>query len=204
MRAWAERMWTGPRWEAFLLGVLRRAASAGAEPQPWWLPRRVLTVVSVYVDVAAGVGAVWAEWRPGSPRMTQHLALCERYGDRWRYVGGGFGSGDDPVDVDVLDVRDGAGVLSRTRGPVTTAPWISCAKIRLGRDVTHVVIGTRRIEAPGHRALITTWTSPSRHTSPAARPLIVALGHDGTELSRIGPLDSLDSHTWARLRDEEP
>jgi len=197
-------MWTGSRWESFLRGVVTRV-SAGDEPQPWWMPRRVLTVVSADVDDDAGVGAIWLEWRPKSPRMREHLVLLEWYGEQWRYVGGGSGSGDGPVDVDVLDVCNGAGVLSLTRGrdlphSLTTAPWIGCAKVRLGRDVTRVLIGDRRIDVPGHRSLIAVWTSP--RIGRGLRPVIVALGRDGTELSRLGPQDSLDTHTWARLRDE--
>lgn len=169
------------------------------------MPRRVLTVVSADVDDKAGVGALWLEWRPKSPRMREHLVLLEWYGERWRYVGGGSGSGDDPVDVDVLDVCNGAGALSLTRGhdlphSLTTAPWIGCAKVRLGRNVSHVLIGDRRIEVPERRTLIAAWTSP--RLSRGLRPVIVALGRDGAELSRMGPHDSLDTHTWARLREE--
>lgn len=175
-----EAVGTGFRWESFLRGVVMRV-SAGAEPQPWWMPRRVLTVVSADVDDKAGVGALWLEWRPKSPRMREHLVLLEWYGERWRYVGGGSGSGDDPVDVDVLDVCNGAGALSLTRGhdlphSLTTAPWIGCAKVRLGRNVSHVLIGDRRIEVPERRTLIAAWTSPppqprtaSRHRGPGPR-----------------------------------
>lgn len=45
------------------------------------------------------------------------------------------------------------------------------------------------------------WKSP--HLSRGLRPVIVALGRDDAELSRIGPHDSLDTHTWARLREEQ-
>jgi hypothetical protein len=204
MQAWGEAVWAGPRWESFLLGVVKRAL-AGDELQPWWMPRRMLTVVSADVDDTAGVGAVWILWRPKSSRMREHIELLEWFGEQWRYVGGGSGSGDDPVDVEVLDVRNGGGVLSLTRSfdpprSVSVAPWISCFKVRLGRDVSHVLIGVRRIEAPEQRRLIAVWTSPQ--TSRGARPVIVALGRDGAELSRMGPHDSLDTHTWARLREE--
>ncbi|KAK1184930.1 hypothetical protein B7755_046725 [Streptomyces sp. NBS 14/10] len=190
--------------ETFLRGVIRRVA-AGDEPQPWWMPRRVLTVVSADVDATAGVGAIWAVWRPKSRRVREHITLLEWYGEQWRYVGGGSGPGDDPVDVDVLDVRSGGGVLSLTRSidpprSITTAPWIGCVKVRLGRDVGHVLIGARRIENPVQCRLIAVWTSPQ--IDRGARPVIVALGRDGAELSRIGPHDSLDTHTWARLREE--
>ncbi|MEU6548728.1 hypothetical protein ABZ915_00360 [Streptomyces sp. NPDC046915] len=182
-----------------------RRVLAGDGPQPWWLPRRALTVVSADVDVAAGVGAVWIVWRPRSPRMREHIALLEWYGEQWRYVGGGSGSGDDPVDVDVLGVCNGGGVLSLTRRidpprSITSAPWISCVKVRLGRDVGHVLVGARRFETPEQHKLIAVWKSP--YVSRGARPVIVALGRDGAELSRIGPHDGLDTHTWARLREE--
>ncbi|MFK0110580.1 hypothetical protein [Streptomyces sp. NPDC091217] len=164
----------------------------------------MLTVMSVDADAAAGVGAIWIVWRPESPRAREHIALLERYEEQWQYVGGGSGPGDDPVDIDVLDVRTGGGALSLTRGidpahPITAATWISCAKVRLGRDVGHVLIGARRIENSERCQLIAVWTSP--YTSREARPVIVALGRDGAELSRIGPHDSLDTHTWARLRE---
>ncbi|WP_328975165.1 hypothetical protein [Streptomyces canus] len=45
-----------------------------------------------------------------------------------------------------------------------------------GRDL--VLIGDRRIDTPEQRRLIAVWTSP-----------------------RIGPHDSLDTHTWARWRE---
>jgi hypothetical protein len=201
MRTREEAVWTGLRWETFLRGVVERVL-AGGESQPWWLPRRVLTVVSVDVDDAAGVGAVWVVWRPASPRTREHLALLERHGEGWRYVGGGSGSGDDTVDV---DVRDGAGTLGLARGrdfprSLATAPWIGCVKVRLGPDVGQVLIGARRIGVTEHRALIAVWTS--RHVGRGPRPVIVALGHDGAELSRTGPHDGLDTRTWSRLREE--
>lgn len=129
MQAWGKAVWTGPRLETFLRGVVRRRLAREA-PQPWWIPRRLLTVVSADVDASAGVGAVWLVWRPKSPRMREHIALLERYEEQWRYVGGGSGPGEDPFNVDVLDVRNGGGVLSRTRSidpprSITAASWIS-------------------------------------------------------------------------------
>ncbi|MFF4359306.1 hypothetical protein [Streptomyces sp. NPDC001604] len=192
MQAWGEAVWAGPRRESFLRGVVKRAL-AGNEPQPWWMPRRLLTVVSADVDDTAGVGAIWILWRPKSSRMREHIALLEWFGEQWRYVGGSIGSGVDPVDVDVLDVSSGGGVLSLTRSldpphSIAAAPWISCVKVRLGRDVSHVLIGVRRLEVPEQRSLIAVWESP--RISRGVRPVIVALGHDGIELSRMGPHDS--------------
>ncbi|RPF39060.1 hypothetical protein EDD92_9246 [Streptomyces sp. TLI_185] len=204
MQAWAQALRTGPRWESFLRGVVRRVP-AGDEPQPWWMPRRVLTVVSADVDTTTGVGAIWIVARPKSPRAREHVALLEWHGEQWRHVGGSSSPADDPVDVEVLDVHHGGGVLGLTRSidrprSLTTAPWINFVKVRLGRNVGHVLIGGRRIENPTQGRLIAVWTSP--HNRRAARPVIAAVGRDGTELSRLDPHDSLDSHTWARLRQE--
>ena len=204
MQAWAQALRTGPRWESFLRGVVRRVL-ARDEPQPWWLPRRVLTVVSADVDTTVGAAAIWMVARPKSPRTREHTALLEWHDKQWRHVGGSSGPADDPVDVEVLDVQHGGGVLSLTRSiappsSLTTAPWISCVKLCLGRDVGHVLIGGRRLENPEQCRLIAVWTSP--YSRRAARPVVVALGRDGSELSRLGPHDSLDTHTWARLREE--
>lgn len=204
VQAWGEAVCAGTRWESFLRGVVKRAL-AGEEPQPWWVPRRVLTVVSADVDDTAGVAAIWLLWRPKSSRRRERSALLERFGKQWRHVGGGSGSADDPVDVDVLVVRDGGGVLSLTRGldpprSLVEASWISCVKVRLGQGVGQVLIGARRIEVPEQRSLVAVWTSPQ--SSRGVRPVIVALGRDGVELSRMGPHDSLDTRTRERLREE--
>ncbi|MEU2713437.1 hypothetical protein [Streptomyces sp. NPDC007205] len=207
MRAWGAAVWAGPWWEAFMLGVVRRV-QARADPQPWWMPRRVLTVVSADVDAASGVAAIWALWRPKSSRTREHTELLEWHDEQWQYLGGGWGDGegDDGADVDVLDVRHTAGSLSLTHrldppDSPAAAPWIGCDIVRLGPDVGHVLIGARRIEAPEQRRLIAVWTSP-RATGRGVRPVIAALARDGTELSRLGPHDALDTHTWARVRDE--
>lgn len=197
-------MWVG-RWvENLLPGVVRRVLEE-AEPQPRWIPRRLLMVVSADIDTTMGVGAVWVMWHPKSARAREYTALLERYDHQWRCVGSGSAPLNDPADVDVIEVCGGGGVLSLTRRldpphSITTAPWISCAKVHLGRGVSHLLIGNRRIDAPQRRKLIAAWKSP--HTDRGARPVIVALAPDGAELSRIGPHDSLDTHTWARLREE--
>jgi hypothetical protein len=74
MQARGKAVWAGPRWESFLRGVVKRAL-AEKEPQPWWVPRRVLTVVSADVDDTAEVGAIWILWRPKSSRRREHIAL---------------------------------------------------------------------------------------------------------------------------------
>lgn len=76
---------------------------------------RVLTVVSADVDTTTGVGAIWVVARPKSPRTREHIALLEWHGEQWRHVGGSTSPADDCVDVDVLDVHHGGGVLSLTR-----------------------------------------------------------------------------------------
>ncbi|WP_037916758.1 hypothetical protein [Actinacidiphila yeochonensis] len=181
---------------------------AGADPQPRWLPRRVLTVVSADVDTTAGVGAVWSVWRPKSERAREHTALLEWYDEQWRSLGGGITDGVHAGTglCDVLEVRGCGGGLSLTRRldpprSIATAPWIGCVTLRLGPEVGHVLVGERRIDAPpGQRGLVAAWTSP--HDSGRDRPVVVAFGRDGVELSRIGPYDALDTHTWARLREE--
>ncbi|MEU6343267.1 hypothetical protein ABZ883_20255 [Streptomyces sp. NPDC046977] len=201
MRLWGQDLWTSRYVDALLPGVVRRVLD-GAEPQPRYLWRRVLTVVSVDVDTAAGVGAVWIVWRPKSRRARQHTALLEWYDERWRCPGAAIGPADDPTSVDVIEVRGGAGTLSLTRRldvcSVSPGTWISCAEIHVGPGVGHILIGDRRIDAPQQGRLIAAWKCP--YTERRKRPLIVAAGHDGTELSRMGPLDGLDSNTWARVR----
>ncbi|WP_344401587.1 hypothetical protein [Streptomyces longisporus] len=161
--------------------------------------------MSTDVHTTIGAAAIWIVARPKSPRAREHIALLEWHDKRWRHVGGSSGPADDPVDVEVLEVQQGGGVFSLTRSTdpprsLTTAPWISCVKVRLGRDVGHVLIDGRRLENPEQCRLIAVWTSP--YPTRAARPVIVAMGRDGAELSRLGPDDSLDTHTWARLREE--
>jgi hypothetical protein len=69
-------------------------------------------------------------------------------------------------------------------------------------EVGHLLVGERRVEVPGHGRLIVAWRS--RPTgSGGLRPLIVAVGRDGSELSRIGPHDSMDSYTWAKLSSQQ-
>jgi hypothetical protein len=54
------------------------------------------------------------------------------------------------------------------------------------------------VEVPGPGRLIVAWKSGSTGCG-GVRPLIVAVGRDGSELSRIGPHDGVDSYTWATL-----
>ncbi|MFI1361007.1 hypothetical protein ACH4TV_46720 [Streptomyces sp. NPDC020898] len=199
------------RWvEVVLPGVVRRVL-AGGEPQPRWMPGRVLTVVSADVDTGAGVGAVWMVWRPRSARAREHFPLLERYEGQWRYVGGASsGPVDEPFEVngiggEVLEIRSAGGALSLLRRvdpprSIETAPAIGCVVVQLGPDVGHILVGDRRIRVPERRRLIAAWMAPA--VRRGVRPVIVALGRDGAEVSRIGPYDSLDSHTWGRVGEE--
>lgn len=204
MRTWVHGLGAG-RWvEALLPGVVRRVLN-GAEPQPRCVPRRVLTVVSADLDTTTGAGAVWVVWRPRSAAAREHTALLERREGQWRNLGVAGAPAEEPDDVDVIEVRGGGGTLCPTHRhdpphSLAGAPWISSARIHLGQEVGRLLVGNRRIDAPEQRRLVVAWmtTQAARGT----RPLIVALGRDGTELSRLGPHDSLDTHTWARLREE--
>nr|WP_239157916.1 hypothetical protein [Streptomyces sp. SID13726] len=147
--------------------------------------------------------------RPKSPSVREYIALLERHDEEWRYLGSGSGSGGDPAAVDVLDmlhVRDGGGSVGLTRRhdlPDSPTPdrWIGYVIVRLGPDVGHLLIGARRIAAPEQRRLAAVWTSPYSGRR-GVRPVIVAVAPDGTELSRIGPHQGLDTHTWAQLQEE--
>lgn len=129
-------------------------------------------------------------WQPKSARAREHTPLLEWYDKQWRHVGGGSGPVNDPANVAVIELCGGGGALSLTRRPdlphsITTVPWIAYVMIHLGRDVSHLLIGSRRINVPERRKLVAAWMSP--YASRGVRPVIVALGCDGTELSRMGP-----------------
>ncbi|MDX2548947.1 hypothetical protein PV331_45030 [Streptomyces sp. WI04-05B] len=187
-----------------------RRVLGGGEAQPRWLPRRLLTVVSADVDDEAGVGVVWMVWRPGASRESvsrEHLEFVEWHEGRWRSLGGVGSFVGDPVEVeaDGIEVRGGAGSLSLTRRldpprSVEAALWIACVRVYTGRDIDHVLVGDRRFDVSEGRRVVAVWKGPQIRRG--YRPDIVALDRDGVELSRIGPLDSLDSRTWARVREE--
>ena len=77
-------------------------------------------------------------------------------------------------------------------------PWVGSSELRVAAEVGDLLFGGRRIEVPGPGRLIVAWKSRSTG-SGGLRPLIVAVGRDGSELSRIGPHDSMDSYTWAKV-----
>lgn len=206
-------------WMQFLLpGVVRRVVN-GEAPQPGWLPRRWLTLVSADVDPDAGVGAVWLVWRPGCATAETHTALIEYCGEKWQYTGGGSASDADlpaersaagrPGQVGMIELGAGAGGLScayrlRNRHPdsVGAVAWVGSNQLRVAAEVDHLLLGGRRIDAARDGRLVVAWKSPFQGQA-GMRPLIVAVGRDGSELSRIGPHDSMDSYTWARLSGQQ-
>ncbi len=204
------------RWMQIILPRVVRRVVNGDVSQPGWLPHRWMTLVSGDVDLDAGVGAVWLVRRPRSAKAETHTALIERCGETWQYTGGGSASDGDlpagrlavgqPGQVGMIEVGEGTGGLSyayRLRGSchpdiIGTAPWVGSNMLQVAAEVDHLLLGDRRIEVPGHGRFIVVWKSP--YTGHGGiRPLIVAVGRDGSELSRIGPHDSMDSYTWAQL-----
>lgn len=207
------------RWMAIILPRVVRRVVNGDVSQPGWLPRRWLTLVSGDVDLDAGIGAVWLIWRPGSAKAETHTALIERCGEKWQYTGGGSESDGDvpaerlaagrPGQVGMIELGGGAGGLShayrlqhRHADFIGMAPWVGSNELQVAAEVDHLLLGDRRIDVPRHGRLVVVWKSRSRgHVG--IRPLIVAVGRDGSELSRIGPHDGMDSYTWARLNSQQ-
>ena len=203
------------RWMGILVPRVARRVVSGKSPQPGWLPRRWLTVVSADMDLDGGIGAVWLTWRPRSPKAETRTAKLERCGGQWQYLGCGRSPGGDaaaarlaasrPGQIGMIEVGGETGGLSyayRLRHPhphpITRVPWVGSSELRVAAEVDHLLLGGRRIEVPGHGRLIVAWKS--RLTGCGGlRPLIVAVGRDGSELSRIGPHDGVDSYTWAKL-----
>ncbi|WP_327258430.1 hypothetical protein [Streptomyces sp. NBC_01240] len=214
-RAEFRRMRRIDRWMKIILPRVVRRVVNGEVSQPSWLPRRWLTLVSGDVDLDAGVGAVWLVWRPGNAKAETHTALIERCGEKWHYTGGGSRSDADlpaerlaagrPGQVGVIELGGGAGCLSyayrrQLRHPdfTGTGSWVGSNELQVAAEVDHLLVGDRRIEVPGYGRLIVVWKSTSTgHVG--IRPVIVAVGSDGSELSRIGPHDGMDSYTWTEL-----
>jgi hypothetical protein len=197
--------------------VARRVVN-GKAPQPGWLPRRWLTVVSGDVDLDGGIGAVWLEWRPGSAAVETHTALIERCGGQWECEGSGSYSdgyvvtqrraAGQPGQVGMIECGGGGGGVSyayRLQYPhaaIRAAPWVGASELCVAAEVDHILLGERRIEVPRHGRLIVAWKSRSTGNG-GLRPLIVAMARDGSELSRIGPHDVMDSYTWAKLSGQQ-
>lgn len=200
------------RLEILVPRIFHRAVN-GKTPQPGWLPRRYLTVVSADVDLDSGIGAVWLVRRPRSARAETRIARIERYDGRWEYSGAGSTHGDVEADRGAagypglsgmikLGGRSGgvsnAHRLEHPHSPVSAAPWVEASELRVAAEVSHLTIGERRVEVPAHGSVIVVWKSPSTGGG-GIRPLITAVGSDGSELSRIGPHDNMDSYTSAKL-----
>jgi hypothetical protein len=209
------------RWmERILPEVVRRAGNGGV-PQPRWLPRRLLTVVSADIDPDTDTGAIWFVWRPRSSTAQTCTALIERYDGEWRYTGAGSApDGRLPADagrpaagrpgqVGMIELLGGAGGLShadclRLRDPAlfVNASWVGANQLQVAAEVEHVLVGGRRVGVPRNGNLVVVWRAPSGGRM-GTRPPIVAVGRDGSELSRLAPHGSLDSYTWSRLSDQE-
>jgi hypothetical protein len=183
-------------------------------PQPGWLPRRHLTVVSADVDLDSGIGAVWLVRRPGSARAETLTARIERHGGRWEYSGAGRAPGDveagrlaagHPRQSGMIELGGRSGGVSNAyrlghpHSPVSEAPWVEASELQVAAEVSHLLVGERRLEVPAQGRVIVVWKSPSTGGG-GIRPLIMAFGSDGSELSRIGPHDNMDSYTSAKLR----
>jgi hypothetical protein len=175
-----------------------------------------VVVVASDVDRDAGVAAVWLVRRPGSPDAWDQTCLFERIGNRWRYLGGGGGSGSEvlragrpsasaagPASV----ITSLSGTASRSRADrearddqrdLSQVGWVACAMFRVAAEVGHLQAGGRRITVPEHGYVIVAWKAPSASLLPP-RPPIAAVGAGGSWLSELGPGDHLDSRAWADI-----
>jgi hypothetical protein len=161
------------------------------------------------VDEDAAVAAVWLVHGPGSAGSAEHALEFER-GDGWRCLGGGSSGAQEfslagrpsaSVNGPAIMMRLVSSSASRSRTGrekdatglgVAGAGWVACAGFRLATEVGHLQVGGRSVPVPGHGYAIVAWRSP-----PAlARPLITAMGKDGSQLSELGPNSSMDSLTW--------
>jgi hypothetical protein len=201
------------RWMGIIVPRVARRVVNGKAPQPGWLPRRRLTVVSGDVDFDGGIGAVWLVWRPGSAKAETYTALIERCGGQWKYTGAGRASGGDvaaerpaagrPGQVGMIELGGRSGGVSNAyrldhpHSPVSAAPWVEASELQVAAEVSHLLIGERRVEVPAHGRVIVVWKSAA--AGGGIRPLFTAFGSDGSELSRIGPHDNMDSYTSAKL-----
>ena len=173
-------------------------------------------MVSGDVDVDVGFGAVWLVWRPWSAKAETRTALIERCGGQWQYTGGGTPGGDvaaarpaagEPGQVGMIELGGHSGCVSsawrlQRRGPSIDAPWVEASELRVAAEVDHLLIGEqrRRVRVPGHGRMIVAWKSVNTGAG-GIRPLIVAVGRDGAELSRLGPADLTDTYTTVKLRE---
>jgi hypothetical protein len=191
--------------------IFRRVVN-GKTPQPGWLPRWYLSVVSADVDLDSGIGAVWLVQRPRSARAEARIARIERYGGRWGYTGTGTHGGDvkadrqaagHPGQSGMIELGGSSGGVSNAyrlehpHSPASAAPWVEASELRVAAEVSHLLIGERRVEVPAHGRVIVAWKSQPTGRG-GIRPLIRAFGGDGSELSRIGPDDNMDTYSSAK------
>ena len=162
------------------------------------------------VDEDAGVAMVWLLRHPGAPDSAEHALQFEREGG-WRFLGGAGSSARElplagrpsaSVHGPSTMMRFLSSSASRSRaGPEQQeAGWVSCASFRLATEVGQLQVAERSIPVPDHGYVIVGWRSPSAR----ARPLIVAVGKDGSRLSELGPDDFLDSLTWESVQRSLP
>jgi hypothetical protein len=164
-------------------------------------------------DEDSGIAVVWLVRHPGSPDSAEHTLQFERAGG-WRFLGGDSGSASElslagrpsasvhgPSSMmRLLGSSAGRSWTDREKQAggmgVAGAGWVARAGFRVATEVGQLQVGERLIPVPGHGYVIVGWRSP-----PAmARPLIVAVGKDGSRLSELGPNDSLDSLTWESVQ----
>lgn len=173
--------------------------------------RAGFVVLASDLDEDAGVAAVWLARRPGVLDSVQHTLQFER-SHGWRYLGAGSGPAGDlslvgrpsasvngPASVmRLLGSSAGRSWTDRQKagGRVAGAGWVGRAAFRLAVEVGHLQVGERLIPVPDHGYAVVAWRSPPAKT----RPLIAAIGNDGSRLSELGPDGSLDSLTWESVQ----
>ena len=192
--------------------------------RPWsrlFAPR--LALVSDDTDPDLGVAAIWVAHSPVDHQRERTQAgniwLYEYLGGGWRWVAGSecavpssdLTRGREPAgregQIGMMDVFGSCGSISfadRRRGlaghDMSEAAWVGCTLLRVAAEVDHLSIGARRATVPHHGCAAVAWKAPIARPLPG-RPTITAVGPDGTSLSVLGPVDQLDSFTWAHLDD---
>jgi hypothetical protein len=175
--------------------------------------RAGFVVLASDLDEDSHVAAVWLVRRPGSPDSAQHILQFER-AQGWRYLGAGSSSAQElslagrpsvSVNGPMSIVRSRGGCAARSRTDrekqaealgIAGAGWVSCEGFQLAVEVRHLQVGERLIPVPDHGYAVVAWRSPPAKT----RPLIAAIGNDGSPLSELGPNDALDSLTWESVQ----
>jgi hypothetical protein len=192
-------------------GIGLRALSG---QRPGWRQRRAgWVVLATDVDQAASVAAVLLVRRPGSPDSARHTLQFER-GDGWHWLGGGSGAARElalsgrptaAVHGPTSMMRFLGSSAARSRADrerlaaglsAADAGWVASAGFRLATEVARLELGERSVPVPAHGYAVVAWRSPPTLT----RPVITAIGPDGSRLCELGPYSSLDSLTWESVR----